>query len=351
MKYILLLPFFLLFISCKTKEKIDQIILSDKIVPVNKENIFRDVDYYNWCSSIIKGEDGKYHLFYSRWERSKSFSGWLTHSKIAHAISVRPEGPYKYVNTVINLDKEIYKAGEMITAHNPKIKYFNRKYFIYFCSTKMKQEVTNKEITEIALVGNSHPKWKTLRVNQRTFVATATSLNGKWEINKKPLLEPEGPIETLVVNPAIAQGPDKRYYLIVKGDKPGSVRFERNQAVAISNFPDKEFVIQSKPVIQEWDTEDVSMWYDQPTSRFYAVFHAHTYIGMMTSLDGVNWEKAKDFIIMKKKIEQNTGAPAIVPYRMERPFVFIENNKPQVLSLAVKEENDAYIVTIPIKSF
>lgn len=326
-----------------------EVILSNKISPVITDNIFRDPEYYNWCSSIIKGEDGKYHLFYSRWERSKTFYAWLTHSKIAHAVADRPEGPYTYVNTAINLEKKRYKAGELITAHNPKIEYFNGKYHLYFCSTTMDRNVTDKEMKETARTGYSHPNWKPLRVNQRTFVASASSLDGEWTIHEKPLLEPSGPIETLVVNPAITKGGDQRYYLIVKGDKPGSTKFERNQAVAVSDFPDRNFKIQDKPVIQEWDTEDVSVWYDEPSARFYAVFHAHTYIGMMTSTDGINWTKATDFEVMNKRIEQTGKKPALLPDRMERPFVFRENNKPKVLSLAVKKGDDAYIVTIPLR--
>lgn len=325
-----------------------QVILSDKITSINEDNIFRDSLYYNWCSSIIKGEDGKYHLFYSRWERSKKFHAWLTDSKVAHAVADQPEGPYKYVNTVLDFDKDIYKAGELISAHNPKIKYFEGKYYLYFSTTTLERDITREEIKETAQSGQPHPTRNALRSNQRTFVASASSLDGEWAINGKPLLEPEGPIATIVNNPAITQGPDKRYYLIVKGDKPGAIKFERNQAIAISDFPDREFVIQPKPVIQDWDTEDVSIWYDQPTARFYAVFHAHTYIGMMTSLNGIDWEKAKDFTIMKKKIERTDGKPSIMPDRMERPFIFVENNKPEVLSLAVKKGDDAYIVIIPL---
>ena len=44
----------------------DQIKLSDKITQVYEANLFKDSDYLHWCSSVIKGEDGKYHLIYSR---------------------------------------------------------------------------------------------------------------------------------------------------------------------------------------------------------------------------------------------------------------------------------------------
>lgn len=326
----------------------DTLCLSRRLQPICSDNIFSDPQYYHWCSSIIKGEDGKYHMFYSRWERSKKFYAWLTNSKIAHAVADAPEGPYKYVNTVIDMDKNVYKKGDMITAHNPKIKYFNGKYYLYFISTWIDHKMTIVDLADVANVGYSHPDWKPLRTNQRTFVAVADSLDGKWVINHSPLLEPYGPIRTIVVNPAIAQGDDGRFYLIVKGDKPGSTKFERNEAVAISDRPDFGFVLQPKPVIQDWDTEDVSMWFDPAAHLFYAVFHAHTYIGMMTSRNGIDWQKATDYKVSDKRIIKTDGT-VIQPDRMERPFVFLENNKPLVLSAAIKKGDDAYIVLIPLK--
>lgn len=340
-----------------------EIILSDKIMPLTEDNIFRDPDYYNWCSSIIKGNDEKYHLFYSCWEKSKTFSAWLTHSKVAHAVSEFHGGPYRYVNTILDFDKEVHKKGELITAHNPKIKCFNGKYYLYFISTTLDCEITDKELTEIAM-GRPHPLSKSLRNNQRTYVASSDVLDGKWMIRKKPLLKPGGPIVTLVTNPAITQGPDKRFYLIVKGDKPGTTKFLRNQAVAVSNYPDRGFKLQTRPVIEDWDTEDISMWYDSISNRFYAIFHAHVYLGLMSSKDGINWNKASDFKIIEKKIEQvdknkshrqyvieQIGREPIRTHSLQRPFVFVENGQPRVLSAAVGVGNDAYIVMIPLKNF
>ncbi len=321
--------------------------LSDRIMPIGEENLFKDAEFFQWCSSIIKGEDGKYHLFYSRWKKEYSFCGWLTHSTVAHAVSDCPAGPYGYVSTVLDFAKESYEADDMITAHNPKIKYFDGKYYLYFCSTHMGRGISNEELIETAKVGYSHPNWKPLRVNQRTFVATADCLDGPFTIQEKPLLEPSGPITTLVVNPAVTKGHDGKYYLIIKGDKPGTTKFERNQAVAISDYPDKGFVMQEKPVIQDWDTEDMSLWYDENTQMYYAVFHAHTYIGMMVSVDGRNWRKSADFTVMEKRIEQIDGS-VIQPDRLERPFIYVEDGVPKCISLAVQKNADAYIAFIPL---
>lgn len=211
------------------------------------------------------------------------------------------------------------------------------------------KDYTEKDLVETAHVGYSHPNWAILRPNQRTGVAVSNSINGPWERMEKPLIEPSGPITTLTVNPAIDRGKDGKYYLIVKGDKPNDSNFVRNQVVAISDSPTGPFEMQPKPVIDNLDTEDMSMWYDKKRDYFYGIFHAHTYIGMVCSPDGINWEKANEYKIMSKNVPLKNG-DNIKPDRMERPFIYCENNEPQVLSLAVKKGDDSYIIFIPVGS-
>lgn len=324
----------------------DDLYLYDDFKAVSQENIFKTEGYYNWGSSIIKERDGKYHLFYSRWKKEYGFHGWLTHSEIAHATSKSPAGPWKYKETVL------LGAGQgnwdAITAHNPKIKYFEGKYYLYYIATNMGgKDYTEEELVETAKTGYSHPNWKILRPNQRTGVAVSNSLNGPWSRMDKPLVEPSGPITTLTVNPAIDKGKDGKYYLIIKGDKPNEKRFIRNQAVAVAEHPDGPFEIKEKPVIDYMDTEDMSIWYDENRDRFYGVFHAHNYIGLVTSENGTDWEKANEFVLKNKEILMEDGT-VIGPDRMERPFVYHEGGEPKVLSVAVKKGEESYAVFIPI---
>ena len=320
--------------------------ISKMIQPLSKDGIFRDKDYFNWGSSIIKTADNKYHLFYSRWPRKYGFYSWLTHSEIAHAIADHPEGPYHYVETV--LQGRGSDSWDAITAHNPKIKYFDGKYYLYYIGTHADEKgLSQEELIETAKVGYSHKNWTTLRNNQRTGTAVANSIDGPWKRLDAPIVEPDGPITTLTVNPAIAKGPEGDYFLIVKGDKPNETRFIRNQAMATSKNPVGPFKIEPKPVIDNLDTEDVSMWYSESDSQFYAIFHAHTFIGLICSGDGLNWAKASNYKITAKKILMSNGT-YMEPDRMERPFIFIENGSPKVLSLAIKKGNDTYTVFIPL---
>ncbi len=325
----------------------DDLFISSRLQRVSEDNIFKTEGYYNWGSSIIKGDDGKYHLFYSRWKKEYSFLGWLLFSEVAHAVSKSPAGPWKYKETVLRGRGKGH--WDAITAHNPKIKYFDGKYYLYYCSTNMGDRVyTEEELIETAHTGYSHPNWKILRPNQRTGVAVSNSLNGPWQRSDKPLIEPSGPITTLTVNPAIARGKDNRYSLIVKGDKPNETRFIRNQAVAVSDAPDGPFMIQQEPVIDYLDTEDMSMWYDRKRDRFYGVFHARGFIGMVTSADGVHWQKATEYILMPKVVPMSNG-DTLKPDRLERPFIYTENDEPEVMSLAVKKDDESYCIFMPVK--
>ncbi|MGQ7870732.1 alpha-L-fucosidase [Sunxiuqinia sp. sy24] len=326
----------------------DKLFFKDRLEKLSEENLFKTEGYYNWCSSIIKGEDGKYHLFYSRWPKKYTFLSWLTHSEVAHAVADSPTGPWKYKETVLQSRGKGH--WDAITVHNPKIKKFDGKYYLYYVSTNLgDKDYTEEELIETARVGYSHPNWtKYLRPNQRTGVAVSNSINGPWERMDQPLIEPSGPITTLTVNPAITQGKDGKYYLIVKGDKPNETRFIRNQAMAISDSPAGPFVIQEKPVIDYLDTEDMSVWYDAKRDYFYGVFHAHSFIGMVSSSDGTNWKKATEYVLTPKKLDMNDGN-LLVPDRLERPFVYLEDDEPQVLSLAVKKGDEAYIAFVPVK--
>jgi hypothetical protein len=50
--------------------------------------------WYYWDGKIIKGADGKYHLFASRWNQANGHNGWGG-SKAVSAVSDNPTGPYQ----------------------------------------------------------------------------------------------------------------------------------------------------------------------------------------------------------------------------------------------------------------
>lgn len=306
-------------------------------------------DWYAWCPSVIQGPEGRYHLFHSRWPRSIGFLAWLSHSEIVHAAADSPEGPYRDVGVAIPAAGA--DRGGWFTAHNPKIKRFGDRYYLYFCQTRGDgfTEDSDAKREEMARTGYQHPLWKEqARPNQRTFVATADSLGGPWTVSPEPVIEPSKTITTLTVNPAVCQGPDGTYFMIIKGDKPDATGFVRNQALATALSPAGPWTIQDRPVIDDLDTEDASIWYDKQRGRFYAVFHAQGFIGMMTSSDGYAWERASQYRVTPKEIRFDDGT-VWTPDRMERPFVLTdEDGQPVYLYVACRKGDLVVNLALPL---
>ncbi|MGD1068792.1 MAG: hypothetical protein ABSB15_01520, partial [Bryobacteraceae bacterium] len=66
------------------------------VLPRDPQNGLEDPTIKKWCywdGQIIKGPDGKYHMFASRWDQSKGHRGWFG-SAAVHAVSDSPTGPY-----------------------------------------------------------------------------------------------------------------------------------------------------------------------------------------------------------------------------------------------------------------
>ena len=96
----------LVYASSGAQNAPDNLDLTNHLKPISAENIFKTEGYYNWGTSILKGDDGKYHMFYSRWKKDYGFYGWLTHSEIAHAVSDHPAGPWTYLETALQGPRE-----------------------------------------------------------------------------------------------------------------------------------------------------------------------------------------------------------------------------------------------------
>lgn len=71
---------------------------SSNALPRDTANGLEDATLQNWCywdGGVVKGDDGKYHMFASRWPQSCSHAeGWTANSYGTHAVSDNINGPY-----------------------------------------------------------------------------------------------------------------------------------------------------------------------------------------------------------------------------------------------------------------
>lgn len=66
------------------------------VLPRDPQNGLEDITMTKWCywdGQIIKGPEGKFHLFASRWDQARGHGGW-GRSLAVHAVSDKVMGPY-----------------------------------------------------------------------------------------------------------------------------------------------------------------------------------------------------------------------------------------------------------------
>jgi hypothetical protein len=80
-----------------------------------KDNGIEDNTYSYWGGNIIKGDDGKYHIYVSGWPEStaKGHMAWSSASRVYHVKSDNVWGPYEFVSDIgAGHNSEIYKTGD-----------------------------------------------------------------------------------------------------------------------------------------------------------------------------------------------------------------------------------------------
>lgn len=329
----------------------DDFNLSAAMQGVSEDNIFYNEEFFNWGSSIVKDDDGKYHLIYSQMPKKHSFYSWLTDGVISRAVADHPAGPYQHIEVVMGGRGEGY--WDAYTVHCAKVYKFGNKYYIYYMSTNSgDMKLTPEQLEKVR-----RQKWKhdnlrgMMRLNQRIGIAVADSIEGPWERFDKPLIEPEHPIANIVNNVSVTERPDGGYLMIVRGDQPDQKQDEiiRMQAVLLADHPLGPWEMQPKPVIKDYNSEDPEVWYDPERKRYYSLYHAFGYMGMITSLDGLTWERAKHYKVSDKSYTTTDGQ-TIKVHRYERPSIYRENGRPVVMTAGIRQlDGDTFSMFIPLK--
>jgi arylsulfatase A-like enzyme len=67
---------------------------------VAKKSVFVSETHSIWGGSVVKGDDGLYHMFYARWPKELGWA-WVTDSEIAHAVAKTPFGPFKFKDVAL----------------------------------------------------------------------------------------------------------------------------------------------------------------------------------------------------------------------------------------------------------
>ncbi len=362
----------------------DNLNLNEQIGTVDSSGIFKQEGYYVWCSSVIKGEDGRYHMFYSRWPHGKrpldddsmnyifdGFRGWNKYSEIAYAVADKIGGPYKFVKTILKGDGDKNK-WDRFTMHNPLVRKFGNYYYLYYISNSYDSTLFNN-----SGFARDWQHWLQYNATQKIGVIKFKNFNellqGKITKPAEPLMSPDN-VHTFEVatNPSVTQGPNGKYYMMYKSRKPnvGNMTFW----MAVSDKPDGPFKFASAVMTSpEMACEDPCIWYDKKRQQFYAAAKYYSNSKMLapqfgslvliTSKNGLNWTPASHSLISLRELQFGNGKKIELAH-LERPFV-VTDPKGQPIALfaaasideptkgsgqLVKAEHDTFIVYFSLVS-
>jgi hypothetical protein len=221
--------------------------------------------------------------------------------------------------------------------HNPQAFYLNNKFYIFYN-------------------GNSgNGEWWDHRNNQRIGVAVSENPTGPWKRFDAPLLDvtPESWDSMVTTNPTFcAISPDK-YMLLYKcvGDKyPAPQYGPVTHGVAFARSPLGPFVKSPNPVFQKGDEkfpgEDPFIWRQDNT--FYALLKdmksfyttESKAIALFESQDGISWKLSEPALAFTRIVNFESKSEFPI-FRMERPFLFLENGRPSTLYCAAKPTKES----------
>jgi hypothetical protein len=337
----------------KVKEPIVDFAELIKAVPAY--SVFSEAGYYVWGASVVKGNDGLYHMYYSRWKSAYGFNAWVTHSEIAHAVAKRPGGPFGFKD--VALPPRGVEFWDGLTTHNPTIHRFNGKYYLYYMGN------TGDGIATSTL-NFVH------RNNQRIGVAWADDPDGPWHRADKPLVDvsrDEMADDALMTsNPSVTEMHDGKFLIVYKAvakqeKLPFGGPVTHQAAIAdtplgpIKKYRQRIFYKEG----EHFPAEDPFVWYQPGCNMYYGIvkdMHGiftgqGVSLAFFVSKDGLNWVPSDNPLASKLEIHWEDGTIEKVAH-LERAQVLIENGKPVTLYCATSKgdpfTSETFNVHIPL---
>lgn len=216
----------------------------DSLVP--KGFALQEKDWHIWCNAPVLADDGKIHLFVSRWPVKDGFgNGWHTTCEIAHYCADKPEGPYTYIETVLKGDGKPDSWRKQGTHNVTVLRLPDKRYALLF----------------IANSGGKRGQGG-FPANQKIGLMLADSPGGPWKLSGKDGLildRPEDPevwshdSVVGVNNPTLLPMPGGRFFLYYKAMKAGKGEV-RKMGLAIADKVEGPYVFQKTPLTENKGT-------------------------------------------------------------------------------------------------
>lgn len=272
--------------------------------------------WWVWGGSVVRADDGLYHMLVSRWPRDLPFfEGYKTHSQIAHAVARVPEGPYEFRGVALPPRGVQYWDGRM--THNPTIHRWRDVFLLFYIGSTYPDEAP----------GDSYD-------NIRIGLATAPTPDGPWERRPEPVLDirPDCWDSTVVTNPAPCVLEDGRILLLYRSNTPDGLRI----GAAMADGPDGPFRrISSEPVLSlgaDRHVEDPCVrragdHFELLAKDMTGAITGEKHAGVHArSADGVDWTLCEPAKAYSRRVRWDDGT-VTVQGCVERPKLLIQDGE------------------------
>jgi hypothetical protein len=298
----------------------------NSITAIPRNGGFRQPGFHIWGSSVVKGEDGRFHMFASRIPDFMRFHpGWMIASEIVRATADTPVGPYQFEEVVLPARGAQYWDG--CSTHNPRILKIDGHYVLYYMgSTHPFEPVTPDNSEQLTL----QSKWAIVgRANKRVGIAVSKSVFGPWKRLDAPILptKPETFYSFLTSNPSACRGKDGKVYLMFKArryvkrpsssDTGGMTHSDMMIGMAVADhFAGPYRVINEAPLFAKdsfGEIEDPFMWSNADGFHLLAKDQNGTITGqhgcgvLAHSVDALNWRLDEAPLAYTRSITWNDG--------------------------------------------
>ncbi len=338
-----------------------------KLIPktMPRTAMFQQPGWFLWDPCIIRGEDGGFYLFYSRWPTQLGYDAWCTHAEIAWAKATNAAGPYAFQGVALATRGAGFWDGHAV--FNPCVVSWHGHYYLYYTGNYGSSDwSSNRRIPADA------PAWWVQRNHQRIGVAVANRPTGPWQRPDKPLLDIDQGFGCTILNvPNIVIKPDGTWRIYYKTLTEGQGFFGGGvfHFEADADNPLGPFVPYAQPMIDKnklmpqvgkpfrFHIDDHFEWIQD--GRYYAIVKDHdapflTKFGrsllLFESPDGRQWRPSAHVLVKDFSIHWEHG-PVEHYSRLEMPKLLLTAGHPRILSLAALPEggDESFLVLVPLQ--
>lgn len=268
------------------------------VFPRDPKNGLEDETMKQWCywdGQIIKGPDGKYHMFASRWDQARGHNGWFG-SLAVHAVADKVTGPY--VDKGLTWPDDQGGKGHNVTA----LVMPDGRYAIVVSETRPGD------------------------------VFVSRSLDGPWELLGSIKVDSNGFGPARMSNLSIMVRPDGNYMIVPRS---GAIWLSTDGILG-------PYKIQGPPVYPQVaglplrNLEDPVVWYSGGLYHIVVNGWSDRKAYHLTSVDGITgWTLRGLAFDPRANFVRYTDGTVNHWDKMERPGVLIENGHVTAVTFAV----------------